>query len=136
MTGPLFVDTSAWYDFCFRGAPTHDAVKTALDAPGARLVTSTYILDELCSLLLTRHGHALAAQVGEALRNQPALQVIHPTQADEAVAWRLFLDRPDKSYSLTDCVSFTLMRRFGLDTAVATDRHFSQEGFKVLPADA
>ena len=129
----LFVDTSAWYDFFFIGAPAHTPLSVLLGEPQARLVTSTYVLDELCSLLLARHGHTLAARAGTALRVSPALQIVHPARADEAEAWGLFLDRPDKHYSLTDCVSFRIMRKLRLDTAVATDRHFAQEGFRVLP---
>ena len=55
------------------------------------------------------------------------------TAADELAAWKLFLDRPDKRYSFTDCTSFALMRRLGIEVALALDDHFRQEGFEVLP---
>lgn len=45
----------------------------------------------------------------------------------------LFEQRPDKSYSFTDCTSFVVMRREKIERAVALDVHFSQEGFSVLP---
>ncbi|MFT3773889.1 MAG: hypothetical protein QM820_51630 [Minicystis sp.] len=45
----------------------------------------------------------------------------------------MFLARPDKRYSFTDCTSFVLMRRLGLRTAVSLDDDFRQEGFEVLP---
>jgi hypothetical protein len=45
----------------------------------------------------------------------------------------LFLDRPDKRYSLTDCSSFVIMRRLGITEAITTAHHFRQEGFTVLP---
>jgi hypothetical protein len=35
--------------------------------------------------------------------------------------------------SLTDCLSFVMMRRLKIETAVATDEHFRQEGFATLP---
>jgi uncharacterized protein len=57
----------------------------------------------------------------------------HPDAAEEARARRLFLDRPDKRYTLTDCLSFVIMRRLGITEALATDDHFRQEGFTVLP---
>ncbi|MBM4082592.1 MAG: type II toxin-antitoxin system VapC family toxin, partial [Planctomycetes bacterium] len=37
--------------------------------------------------------------------------------------------RPDKTYSLSDAVSFVLMRDRGIRDALTTDRHFDQEGF-------
>jgi len=40
--------------------------------------------------------------------------------------------RPDKGYSLTDCISITTMRREDLTDVLTNDRHFDQEGFRVL----
>ena len=44
----------------------------------------------------------------------------------------LYLARPDKAYSHTDCVSMYMMRREGLTEALTNDRHFEQEGFRAL----
>ncbi len=40
--------------------------------------------------------------------------------------------RPDKEWSLTDCVSFHLMRERGLTQTLAHDHHFAQAGFDPL----
>jgi predicted nucleic acid-binding protein len=48
----------------------------------------------------------------------------------------LYAARPDKGYSLTDCVSMNTMRREGLTEVLTNDRHFEQEGFKALFRDA
>ena len=40
----------------------------------------------------------------------------------------LLRQRPDKTYSLCDAVSFVLMRERGETEALTTDRHFEQEG--------
>lgn len=44
----------------------------------------------------------------------------------------LYEARPDKSYSLTDCISMQIMRERGLAEALTHDKHFSQEGFSNL----
>ena len=44
----------------------------------------------------------------------------------------LYSARPDKRYSLTDCISMQTMRREGIDEALTSDRHFEQEGFQAL----
>jgi len=44
----------------------------------------------------------------------------------------LYLHRPDKEWSLTDCVSFIVMEERGLTEALAADHHFEQAGFTAL----
>jgi len=44
----------------------------------------------------------------------------------------LFRLRPDKEWSLTDCISFVVMAEKGISEALTSDRHFEQAGFKVL----
>jgi uncharacterized protein len=130
---PFFVDTSAWYDLLYAGAPRHTEIAELMRLPSTGLVTSTYVLDELVSLLLARADHAMAATTVAHIRSSAEVRVEHPDAAEELRAWTLFLDRPDKRYTLTDCLSFVMMRRLGIDTAVATDDHFRQEGFVVVP---
>jgi uncharacterized protein len=130
---PLFVDTSGWYDLLYSGAPKHEEIVQLVRQPGIALVTSTYVLDELVALLLTRFDHATAARAGSHIRSAAEVRVEHPDAPEEQRAWALFLDRPDKGYTLTDCLSFVVMRRLKLETAIATDDHFGQEGFTVLP---
>ena len=44
----------------------------------------------------------------------------------------LYESRPDKCYSLTDCVSMELMRSLGIREVLTHDHHFAQEGFAIL----
>jgi predicted nucleic acid-binding protein len=44
----------------------------------------------------------------------------------------LYHARPDKQYSLIDCISMEIMRREGLTDVLTNDRHFEQEGFRAL----
>jgi uncharacterized protein len=129
----LFVDTSGWYDLLFSGSPRHEEIARLIRLPGAMFVTSTYVLDELVALLLAQSDHATAARAGAHIRSAAEVRVEHPDATEEQRAWTLFLDRPDKRCTLTDCLSFVMMRQLKLKTAVATDEHFRQEGFATLP---
>ncbi len=40
--------------------------------------------------------------------------------------------RPDKSWSLTVCISFEIMAELGLTEALTGDHHFEQAGFRAL----
>ncbi len=44
----------------------------------------------------------------------------------------LFEQRPDKSWSLTDCTSFIVMEDRGIREALTGDHHFEQAGFTPL----
>ena len=47
-------------------------------------------------------------------------------------AIRLYRERHDKEWGLTDCISFVLMAEHGLQEALTSDHHFEQAGFKIL----
>jgi uncharacterized protein len=47
-------------------------------------------------------------------------------------AFALFKDRSDKEWSLTDCVSFEILRERGIVDALTPDAHFAQATFKAL----
>ena len=42
-------------------------------------------------------------------------------------------DWSDKDFSFTNCTSFVVMKELWIQTALTTDRHFSQAGFDSLP---
>lgn len=129
----VFVDTSAWFAYVDRRDPDHRAVRTAIRAHEGRLVSSTYVLDEVVTLCRYRLGHEPAIRVGRVLLDPAAVDLVRITGEDEHAAWQLFEARADKEYSFTDCTSFVLMRRLGVSIALAADDDFAQEGFQVMP---
>lgn len=46
--------------------------------------------------------------------------------------WELYKKRPDKEWSLTDCISFVVMQNRGIADALTGDHHFEQAGFRAL----
>lgn len=44
----------------------------------------------------------------------------------------LYQRRRDKNYSLTDCIAMNAMRKSSITEVLTSDRHFEQEGFRVL----
>ena len=47
-------------------------------------------------------------------------------------AIQLYENRPDKGYSLTDCISMNICRERGVSDILTHDDHFRQEGFSIL----
>ncbi len=50
-------------------------------------------------------------------------------------ALALYQSRSDKTWGLTDCISFVVMQQRNLSDAVTGDRHFVQAGFRALMLD-
>ena len=97
------------------------------------LVTTTYVVDEVVTFFNSRGKHAKAVEIGQRLLTSPSVRIVHVDQSLFFQAWRYFREHSDKTYSLTDCVSFVLMGSLELRTALAFDRHFVQAGFQKLP---
>ncbi|NEQ83273.1 MAG: type II toxin-antitoxin system VapC family toxin [Moorea sp. SIO2I5] len=50
-------------------------------------------------------------------------------------ALQLYYARSDKTWGLTDCISFAVMKEQGLTDALTTDKHFVQAGYRALMLD-
>lgn len=72
--------------------------------------------------------HALLAQIN----GLPNWQVIPATPEWWRRGLELHAARPDKEWSLTDCISFLVMGEFRVTRALAYDAHFQQAGFEAL----
>jgi uncharacterized protein len=70
------------------------------------------------------------------LLSNPDIRVIPQSRGSFIEGLALYNSRPDKGYSLTDCISMQTMRREGLTVALTNDRHFEQEGFRALFRDS
>ncbi len=93
------------------------------------LTTTSYVRDEAVTFFNVRGYHRKAVELGERLLGSPSVLVVHVDETLLRRGLRLLRERPDKRYSLTDCVSFVLMRDRELTVAYAFDRHFEREGF-------
>jgi uncharacterized protein len=97
------------------------------------LTTTSYVVDEVVTFFNVRGQHGKAVEVGEALLLSTSVRMIRVGQDLLARGLDILRARPDKRYSLTDCVSFVVMREREILTAFAFDRHFEQEGFVKEP---
>ena len=72
--------------------------------------------------------HALLAQV----RSDPAYEIVPASPGLFDAGVLLHAQSVDKEWSLTDCISFVVMRERVVHRALAYDRHFEQAGFEAL----
>jgi uncharacterized protein len=64
------------------------------------------------------------------------VRVIPQSRESFVSGLELYETRPDKGYSLVDCISMQTMRKEGITDALTNDRHFEQEGFRALFRDS
>ena len=76
-------------------------------------------------------ANTVAASV-QAILSSAEVRVIPQSRASFLAGLELYTQRPDKRYSLVDCISMRTMRREGLTEVLTNDRHFEQEGFRAL----
>lgn len=112
-----------------------DALKhwQSLSSSLPRLVTTSFILDEVVTFFNSRSQHEKAVEVGNRLMVSPSVQFVHVDEALFHEGWKYFEQHTDKEYSLTDCISFVLMKQLGIETVLTFDRHFIQAGFQKAP---
>jgi uncharacterized protein len=134
MTTALFADTFYWIALANRRDSAHQAVMqfTTKLAPRS-VVTSDEVLTEFLAYYAS--NRMLRREAGLAvsrLVNDPDIRIVPQSRDSFLDGLALYNARPDKGYSLTDCISMETMRREGLTDVLTNDRHFEQEGFQAL----
>lgn len=107
------------------------AVEATRDRRGA-LVTTSWVLCEVANFLHRARDRAGFVRLWEDLRADAGVRVAGPDRQLFLDGVALYASRPDKDWSLTDCISFIVMRQEGLAEALTADHHFEQAGFVAL----
>jgi predicted nucleic acid-binding protein len=95
-------------------------------------VTTNLILIEIGDGLSRLNERHIALQLQVALRR--SVTIVHVTQTVERAGWRLFSERMDKEWGVTDCISMTVAGQRDIEEVFTFDRHFEQAGFRLLPS--
>ena len=95
------------------------------------LVTG-HILWECVNAFSSSEHRPSAHAIVRYVRSAPGFHFLPASEALFEAGLRLHLNRPDKAWSLTDCISFHVMRDRGITKALAYDHHFEQAGFEAL----
>jgi predicted nucleic acid-binding protein len=130
----VFIDTSAFYALLDADDGQHQPARQAwatLVSEAADLVCSNYVVVETTALVQNRLGV-------EAVRvfQEDVLPVVRIEWVDEPIhqaGVTALLTAGRRHLSLVDCVSFDLMRRFGMRRVFAFDEHFAGQGFEIIP---
>jgi predicted nucleic acid-binding protein len=128
----VFADTS----FYVAALSMRDVNHARSEAVGrgfrGRVVSTEYVLLEVATFFCEAPHRAVFLGLLHTLQNDPEITIV-PSSAD---LWQrgvaLFAARPDKDWSLTDCISFVVMQERGITDALTADHHFVQAWFVAL----
>jgi len=134
----LFADTFYWIalaDFADSAHPR--ALSLTAKLATSHIVTTDEVLTEYLTFFSTAPGplRREVAESVEGLLSSSVIRVIAQSREFFLAGLQLYRARPDKGYSLTDCISMQTMRKEGLTEVLTNDRHFEQEGFRALFRD-
>ena len=129
----VFADSFYFFALGNRHDPAHSKALTFSQTFHGRLVTTGFVLVELADgCASTAQRRAVAAEAVSELRNNPDVAIVPFTDQLFEQGMSLYQQRPDKEWSLTDCISFVVMQREGITDALTGDKHFEQVGFVAL----
>jgi len=130
----IFVDTSALLALLDADDRNHSIAKQVWEEmvrKEERLKCTNYILIETFALVQHRLGMDAVRTLQEDILPLVSVEWMDEQNHYSSVLALLVADR--RGLSLVDCASFETMRRLGLNTAFTLDRHFDQQGFRVIP---
>ena len=129
---PTFIDTSFLIALVLADDAMHERAVAWQKSLAGPFLTTEYILLEFCDALTSEALRGLAIETLAMLRGDRDINIIPASTKllDEGLA--LFKNRADKTWGLTDCISFLVMKNFDSNDALTADRHFEQAGFNAL----
>ena len=128
----IFADTGYFVAFLKERDDLHARALRWAGAVREPILLTDYVLVEVandCSApVMRRRLHSFV----ELLRASPDFEIVPASPALFEAGLKLHKTRPDKEWSLTDCLSMVAMQERGITRALAFDHHFEQAGFEAL----
>ena len=129
---PVFADTSYYVALLHRRDRFHDDALRISAAIDSQVVTTDYVVVELGSLARRGDTRRRFIDFVRFLRSSERTEILPASVELLEGGFAFFAERPDKEWSLTDCISFYVMRQRGISDALTSDAHFAQAGYGVL----
>ena len=132
---PIFADTAYYVGLLMEDDDLHaSAMEVSRRVESREAVTIDVVLMELLAFVSNRGAGARRAALSfvDELRSNRNVSIVRQTPELFDAGIELYRERPDKGYSLTDCMSMLVCRQLDIRDVLTHDRHREQEGFSVL----
>jgi uncharacterized protein len=128
----VFADSFYYFALTNPNDPVHAKTVELTQAFSGMMVSTNWIVAELADGWSRLSTRARFEPILSRMRANPNLQIVPCSESLFQEGIDLYVGRPDKEWSLTDCISFVVMAREGISEALTADRHFEQAGFAAL----
>jgi Predicted nucleic acid-binding protein, contains PIN domain len=130
-----FVDSVCWIALLNADDELHKEADTEykkLMKSGFNFVTSTAVLNEVANALCNPRFRGSIVEFYKKLQKSHRVEIVFVVENLWSSGWDLYEKRPDKEWSLTDCVSIVIMQEQGLRDVITNDKHFEQASFNAI----
>ena len=128
----VFADTYYFIALLNPQDPAHSRASDFSRASRARLLSTAWVFTELADGLARTPDRHLFRLVWDDFARHARHRLVWPDESLYRQGVDLYDSRPDKQWSLTDCISFVVMEQHGVGEALTGDHHYEQAGFVAL----
>ena len=128
----IFADALYFIAVINDGDAYYAKVKSLSTVRPAPLITTEYVLLEVADALGQTRYRQKCANFIRFIHSEPWIKIIPADRHLFEAGLQLYENRPDKRWSLTDCISFIVMWDRNLTDVLTHDHHFKQAGFRTL----
>src|SRR5947208_1349136 len=121
---PIFADAFYFIALVNSSDQHHPKALAAAQQFYGDILTTEWVLGEFADALAESTSRSLVRKFVQDLEQDPKVRIVRSgTQLFER-GLKLYDERRDKEWSLTDCISFVVMTDEGLSEALTGDKHF------------
>lgn len=132
MNHKVFADTYYYLALLVERDESHQLAMEVTRQFQGQIVTTGWVLLEFANAVSKSRKRHYYPSLLEDLKQSSQVKIIPPDETLFDEGTDLYRQRPDKDWSLTDCISFIVMEREGITEALTGDHHFEQAGFVSL----
>ncbi len=136
MNRAVFIDTGAWFAGIAKNDQFHDRAmmhRNKLLKENVRFITTNLVINESTMLLERKVSKKEAIKFLKAIIKDPLIEIVHIDEDTEHEGYVLYQKYRDQDFSITDCISFVVMKQYQITRSFTFDRHFTAMSFDIEP---
>lgn len=128
----FFADSYYYLALLNPGDEAHEALVDFNQSFSGKVVTTDWVLTEVADAMSASWNRKGFINLFDFLKVNESVEIVRADRGLFDQGLDLFRRRPDKDWSLTDCISFVVMEKREIHKALTGDRHFQQAGFHAV----